>query len=177
MTRVFIATQFFTAFMFLTVISSSVSANVFRSPTLSTGDIISVEVENEPELNVKQLTISDWGTVNLPLIGDVQLKWKSPDAAQTLIKDLYYKDYLKKPVITLTVNQYRPFFIDGNVNAPGSFKYTEGLTVSAALEQAGGLIDNTNPPSITLLVETSISGPVPASLDDTVMPGDVITVK
>ncbi len=161
----------------LAFIGNEALANIFRVPTLSSGDIVTVEVENEPELTVKRLRIPDRGSVDLPLIGEVELKWKSLREAEALITELYFRDYLKQPKVKLTVNQFRPIYIDGNVNIPGSFEYTQGMTVSSAIEQAGGFTTNATPKAITLLVETSVTGPVEARLDDNVMPGDVITVE
>ncbi|MEM0909710.1 MAG: polysaccharide biosynthesis/export family protein [Pseudomonadota bacterium] len=177
MIRVMIGVRFCAVLLFLVSLNGNVSANESRSHTLAPGDVISVDVKNEPELKVSRVQIPENGTVSLPLIGRVELMRKTPQQAQAMITERYFKDYLKQPSVELSVDQFRPFYIDGKVNAPGSFNFSEGLTVSSAIEQAGGFANDADRAAITLLFETSLTGPVPAGLDDTVMPGDVITVN
>nr|WP_136250290.1 polysaccharide biosynthesis/export family protein [Ningiella ruwaisensis] len=145
--------------------------------TLSYGDIVSVKVIDEPELTVNKYPISEWGTIEVPLLGSVDLKGKTAAEAETLITERFLADYLKQPEVEFTVNQYRPFFVVGAVQQPGSYPYVEGMTVQAAINTAGGFTENATRNAISLLTETSLTGPVQAGLNDDVLPGDVITIE
>jgi protein involved in polysaccharide export with SLBB domain len=46
--------------------------------------------------------------------------------------------YLLDPQVSIEVLNYRPFYVIGEVNAPGSFEYIDGMTVITAVTLAGG---------------------------------------
>ena len=46
--------------------------------------------------------------------------------------------YLVNPQVSIEVLNYRPFYIIGEVNSPGSYQYVSGMTVTNAVALAGG---------------------------------------
>ena len=48
-------------------------------------------------------------------------------------------DYLINPDVTVSMTQYRSFFLNGEVSRPGGYPYQPGLTLEKALALAGGL--------------------------------------
>jgi protein involved in polysaccharide export with SLBB domain len=84
---------------------------------------------------------------------------------------------LKNPKVTVSVAEFKPFYIIGEVEHPGSFPYTSGLNVLSALAIAGGptyraskstiLIQHPGEPA---LKEYSMDAAVP------ILPGDIIKV-
>ena len=46
--------------------------------------------------------------------------------------------YLRSPQVSIDVLQFRPFYILGEVNKPGDYPYSAGLTVLKAVATANG---------------------------------------
>jgi protein involved in polysaccharide export with SLBB domain len=72
---------------------------------------------------------------------------------------------------------YRPFFILGEVNHPGSYPYQNGMTVINAVALAGGYTARANHDRIKLKHSNDKGGEgQDVKEDTTVLPGDVIEV-
>lgn len=104
---------------------------------LDSGDKIKVTVFNEPTLS-GEFAVSSEGSVSLPLIGDVQVKGKTPQQLGMEVQDKLADGYLREPRVSIEVSSYRPFFILGEVEAPGQYPYASGLTVLNAVATAQG---------------------------------------
>lgn len=142
---------------------------------LGPGDEIEIFVFQEPELNVKA-KISQAGNINLPLIGQVNLEGLNSDEAKLKVEALYKDGYLVNPYVTLTVRQYRPFFIHGEVKNPGSYKYQAELTLEQAIALSGGLKDRASKSNWIVwrgYPQVSFN----ADKSTIVMPGDVIKIE
>lgn len=104
-------------------------------------DLLRIMVFQEPDLE-RQVRISQEYTVNLPLIGSVDLTGKSVRQAEELIRSRYDADYLKNPQITITVLEYtqRTVQVLGAVNQPGAIAFTpeQEMTIVEAIARAGG---------------------------------------
>lgn len=104
-------------------------------------DLIRILVFQEPDLE-RQVRISQEYTVNLPLIGSVDLTGKSVRQAEELVRGLYDRDYLRNPQITITVLEYTPRTVQvlGAVNQPGSIAFTpeQQMNLVEAIARAGG---------------------------------------
>ena len=87
---------------------------------LKPSDVISIEVYQEADLN-KSARIQGDGSVALALIGKVKVAGMTAGEAQSLIIDLYNRDYLVDPQISLLVVEFSPKVIHilGSVNNPG----------------------------------------------------------
>ncbi|MEP1552240.1 MAG: polysaccharide biosynthesis/export family protein [Paraglaciecola sp.] len=155
--------------------SNFVLAQDSQSYLLSTDDVISINVFDEADLNVESAKITDDGTVSVPLLGPVQVKGKTVSEVEVLLTQLFGADYLKKPSITVTVDEYRPFYINGEVGSPGSYAFRTNMTVQMAITIAGGFTERASKSNIYLLKEKG-SVRQKVTLSDQVKPGDVITV-
>jgi polysaccharide biosynthesis/export protein len=104
-------------------------------------DLIRVQVFQEPDL-LREVRISQEGTITLPLIEQVDLRNKTLRQAEQLIRDLYDRDFLINPQITLVVVEYakRTVNVLGNVNNPGAvpFPQEQKLNLIDAITRAGG---------------------------------------
>lgn len=104
-------------------------------------DLIKIVVFQEPDME-QQLRLSQESVVTLPLIGAVDLKGKTVKEAETLIRDLYNRDYLVNPQVNLIVLEYSRVSVNvlGSVNTPGSVTIPpdRGLRLLEAIAQAGG---------------------------------------
>lgn len=104
---------------------------------LGAGDKIRMTVYNEPTLS-GEFSVSADGALSLPLLGDVQAIGKSPAEVATLVQTRLADGYLREPKVSIEVTAYRPFFILGEVSAPGQYPYASGLTVLNAVATAQG---------------------------------------
>ena len=156
---------------------SSSHAQDLSHYSLSADDVISITVFDEPDLSLREARISSNGTIALPLIGQVSIRGKSIREAEQIIHDLYLGDYLKNPDITITIVEYRQFYVNGEVEKPGGYSYREGMTVQRAITLAGGFTERASRSNIKLIRENNSSSAIEAQLNTQVQPGDVITVE
>lgn len=123
------------------------------SYTLRPNDTITLSVFDEPDL-AANVRILKSGHASFPLIGSVKVGGLSVSSATNKITDLYKKDYLVSPKVTLTVNDYAAEYVSvtGAVNSPGQVPIpTSGLDLSTAIASAGGLAQNANTNKIQLV--------------------------
>lgn len=108
---------------------------------LQPSDLIRILVFQEPDLQ-REVRISQESTINLPLIGSIDLKGKSVRQAEEMIRALYDRDYLVNPQITITVLEYtqRTVQVLGAVNQPGAIAFTPEAKMGLleAIARAGG---------------------------------------
>ncbi|HTZ21074.1 MAG TPA: polysaccharide biosynthesis/export family protein [Opitutaceae bacterium] len=108
---------------------------------LQPGDLLRVEVFQEDDLT-KEVRISQEYTINLPLIGTLNLTGKTLRQTMELVRRLYDKDYLVNPQVNITVKEYskRTVDVQGQVGRPGTVEFPpeEGLTLYQAITRAGG---------------------------------------
>jgi polysaccharide biosynthesis/export protein VpsN len=167
-------TLFMSIFIFLSFNTHAQNDDDYR---VSTDDEISINVFNEPELNIERVKVSTNGSVSMPLIGEIVVKDLTLAEIESKIKTLLLDGYLKKPNVTVTITEYRPFYISGEVKKPGSYPYRKGLTVQKAITLAGGFTQRASKNTISLITEVEKKLTRTVSLNDTVKPGDVITVS
>lgn len=104
---------------------------------LSGGDRVRVVVFGDPTLG-GEFTIGGSGFISLPLIGEVDVRGLTSTQLQERIAARLADGYLKDPRVAIEVLSTRPFYILGEVNRPGQYPFANGLTVLAAVAQAGG---------------------------------------
>ncbi len=144
---------------------------------LAPDDQIAVVVFNEPDLSLEKVRIAPNGTISMPLIGQVKVAGLTAEQAAEKITDLLKDGYLKKPAVTVSVIEYRLFYVNGEVKRPGGYGYRDGLTVHKAVTLAGGFSERADPDKITLMHEGSKEEVNDVKLTDPVRPGDIITVE
>ena len=155
--------------------SFSVAAEKQRY-SLGPGDLLSINVFGEDDLSIKKIRISANGTISFPLLGEILVRnMNANELENALIRQL--KDgYLKKPVVTVSVIEYRLFYINGEVKKPGGYNFVEGLTIQKAVALAGGFTERASKDKITIETEAAPGKIKEVGLNNKVNPGDVITV-
>lgn len=122
--------------------------------TLRPNDTIRLAVYEEADLSV-QVRILKTGEASFPLIGSVEVGGLSVAAAAARIRDLYAKDYLVDPKLTLTVDEYATEFISviGAVKNPGQIPMPVSghLDLASAMATAGGVNEIADANSIQLV--------------------------
>lgn len=145
--------------------------------TLGSGDVIRITVFGQNDLSV-ETRLSNVGIIRYPFLGDIRLVGKSVNEVERSIDSGLRGDYLVDPSVSVSVIEYRPFFIDGEVNRPGGYPYQPGLTAEKAAALAGGYTERASKNLVS--VRRNISGrevTIEVLPDETIMPGDIVTVK
>jgi len=144
---------------------------------LSTGDVISITVYGEDDLRREKVRLTDAGTVSYPVLGELQVRGKTVGELEKIITDGLRGTYLVNPRVAVTIDEYRPYFISGQVTSNGSFPFQPGLTVRKAVSIAGGFKERASQSKITILRDGDPTNtPVKADLNTPVHPGDTVTV-
>ncbi len=143
---------------------------------LGTGDQLRVTVFDEADLS-GQFEVDGSGNISMPLIGQVEAGGLSLPELEERIKLKLLDGYLKKPQISIEVMNYRPFYILGEVNNPGSYPYVSGMTVLNAIALAGGYTYRAKTDKLFLTRDSDPAETKREVTEDTVvMPGDIIRV-
>lgn len=123
-------------------------------------------------------TVSDAGTISLPLISTLEVEGLSTAELETAISgQLRTRDLAPRASVSVQVQKFRPFYILGEVQRPGQYPYVPGMTVLTAVSIAGGYTFRANKQD-TELVRTRkrVSYRARASADARVLPGDTLMV-
>ena len=149
-------------------------ASVPTKYLLGAGDQIAILVYQEPDLTTIT-KINQSGAINLPLVGEVKLEGLTIEEAKRSIEDKLRDGFLVYPDVTLSVKEYRPFFIHGEVERPGSYKYQAEINLEQAIALAGGLKDRASR-SQWLIWRGFPQKSFKANKSEKILPGDVIKI-
>jgi polysaccharide export outer membrane protein len=102
------------------------------------GDILSISVWKEPDLQAELLVRPDGG-LSFPLAGDLQAQGQSVEQLQLQLTEKL-KKYIPDPVVTVAVKLIggNRIYVLGKVNRPGEYPLYRPLDVMQALSLAGG---------------------------------------
>jgi len=168
---------FLTMCIALLSITGLAAADEIDDYRISADDQISITVFNETDLSVNKVRVSGTGTISMPLLGQVAIEGHTIAEVEQKIQTLLLKGYLKKPKVTVTITEYRPFYINGEIKKPGSYPYKKNLTVEKAVALAGGFTERASRTTISLVSENDKRFVKAVALSDKIKPGDVITVS
>ena len=144
---------------------------------LNSGDVISIKVFGEEDLTLDYM-VGDSGHLDYPFLGRIILSGKTTQDVQNYIHKGLKGPYLVNPVVSVSIKEYRPLFVNGEVKSPGGIPYQPGLTLRKAISLAGGFTERASKRNITVIREGNAdSEEEKITLDGSVNPGDVITVK
>jgi protein involved in polysaccharide export with SLBB domain len=145
------------------------------------GDVVIVKFtfEFSPPLEER---IREDGTITLPFIGAIKASGKTADELAMEIKNRYVPEYYKRMGVAVAIAR-GVYYVGGQVQRPGQYNYLGPITVTKAIESAGGFtefaarrrvrLDRTN--GKAYLVDCKKAAQE-ASLDRPVYPGDKIVV-
>ena len=148
-----------------------------RSYRLGAGDVINIAVYGEEDLSRQKYRLSDSGLIMFPF-GEVHALGLSISELETKIADGLRGGYLVNPRVSVSMDEYRPFFINGQVHLPGAYPYKSGLTVRMAVSIAGGFKERASESNIFIVREMDAQHTqAKIGLDGEVLPGDTVTVE
>jgi polysaccharide export outer membrane protein len=143
---------------------------------LDSGDRLRIIVFGQEGLSNIYAVDAD-GNVMLPLIGTVQARGLTKEDLAAVVTRKLAKTYIREPHVAIEIELYRPFFILGEVTAPGQYAYVANMTVEQAVAVAGGFAPRAwkGPVEIRRRVDGIIVR-IKARPLDPVCPGDTLTI-
>ena len=144
--------------------------------TLGTGDQLRVTVFGQPDLS-GQFEVDGSGSISLPLVGQVEAVGLTTPELEKRIVGLLEGDYILNPRVSAEVINYRPFYILGEVNRPGEYPYTSGLTVLNAVAASGGFTYRANKKVVYIKsVDSAQEQAYELTTSTVVRPGDTLRI-
>lgn len=141
------------------------------------GDTIRILVFGEDDLTVES-ELSDAGTLSYPFLGELRLSGLNLSEIESVVDKGLRGTYLINPKVTVTIVEYREFYINGEVKKPGGFPFQPGLTVRKAVSLAGGFTERASKRNVFLIsADDPSQSPSRVNLNSHVKPGDIITVE
>jgi polysaccharide export outer membrane protein len=110
---------------------------------LSAGDKVRVIVFGEETLT-GEYVITSGGNLTFPLIGNLPATDKTVEQLQAAVSTALADGYVNDPRVSIQVVSFRPFYILGEVNRPGEYPVSTGLTLEQAVASAGGFTYRAN---------------------------------
>jgi polysaccharide export outer membrane protein len=143
---------------------------------LDAGDKLRVVVYGQEGLT-NTYAIDAGGSITMPLIGAVPARGRTPAGLAVAISAKLRNGYIRDPSVAVEIEAYRPFFILGEVAAPGQYPYVPNMSVESAVAIAGGFSPRARRDSVTL-THTDASGPMRlvVPLGTPIGPGDTVLV-
>lgn len=145
--------------------------------TLGTGDAIIIRVYGEQDLSM-DVILAETGSFNYPFLGEIKAQGLTVAALEQLLTTGLKGPYLRNPEVTVSIKEFRPFYLNGEVERPGGYPYRPGLTLEQAISLAGGMTERASKRNIDVL-RSAAGGKQELTLkfNEPISPGDVITVR
>ena len=113
----------YSALLFLLVLPLGLpAAQSLSDYQLGSGDQIQVQVFGEEDLSM-EVRLSDAGTISYPFLGEIRVAGNTVSQLEAQIVKGLKGDYLVDPSVNVSVVEYRPFYINGEVKTPGGYPY------------------------------------------------------
>jgi len=157
---------------------AAAQAPQLSSYKLGSGDTISIRVLGEDDLRRERVRLSDAGTLSFPVLGESRVKGMTVGALEDYITRGLKGRYLLNPQVTVSIEEYRNFYVNGQVEKPGGYPFSPGLTVRKAISIAGGLKERASRDKMSIIRDDDpTQSPKRVDLNAIVFPGDILTVE
>jgi len=109
------------------------------SSELGVGDVVDVTIFNGTKESKASYTLNDSGTISVHYIGEVPAVGRTPDALRDEVRARLADGYLRDPIVAIRVTEVnsRKLSVSGQVNKPGSLRFTPGMTIIDVIAQSG----------------------------------------
>ncbi len=158
--------------------SAPVDAQSLEEYRLGSGDRLGILIFGHADIS-GEFQIDGLGRISMPLLGQVDANGKTVAELQDLVTQMLDADFIVNPRVSIEVLNYRPFFIYGQVNKPGSYPFVSGMTVRQAVVLSGGFTKRAREAPVIVIRhdENGQQMRYDAYLDAPVLPGDTIEVE
>jgi polysaccharide export outer membrane protein len=144
---------------------------------LDAGDLIKIQLYRDQDID-REFRIGANGRISYPLIGEVKAANLTPRELEEVIASRLKGQFFTNPKVTVMVVEYRPFYVNGEVEKPGGYSYQPGLTVRKAVSLAGGFKERASMSKIFLIKAGNTGADsVRVGLDTLIGPGDILTIE
>jgi polysaccharide export outer membrane protein len=165
-------------------------ASIANPPTLliASGDLLSVEVFDTPELSAKS-RVNEKGDIDLPVTGLVHVAGSTAEQASARIENtLETKNILKHPHVSVFIQEYATQGVSvlGEVKSPGVYPDLGTHSLLDFVSMAGGVTANSGK-AVSITHKNDPEHPAVVQLDNapdmatrgavTILPGDTIVVS
>lgn len=158
------------------MVSFAVAENVESTYRLGAGDLVKIKVYGEEDLSM-EVRLGDSGAFSYPFLGELRVAGDTVNQVEAKISRGLKGDYLVDPSVSVSVLEYRPFYVNGEVEEPGSYPYVPGMTVRKAITIAGGFTERASRSKIFVDPEADATDRHVVELNDKIKPGDTITIE
>jgi polysaccharide biosynthesis/export protein len=144
--------------------------------TLDAGDRMRVLVFGQENLS-NLYVVDGGGRISMPLIGTVPVAGRTTAELEGDIARRLRNGYVREPHVSIEVEQYRPFFVLGEVTQSGQYPFVNGMTAQTAVAIAGGFSPRASRSGVELTRRVDgkvVTGFVPLTYP--IRPGDTVTV-
>lgn len=155
---------------------AAAGAPVVEAYRLGAGDKLRITIYKEDDLS-GEYEVDSSGNVSLKLIGSVPAVGRTLPELSKAIEAKLRDGYMLDPRVAIDVLNYRPFYVLGEVNSPGSFPYVSGITVLKAIALAGGFTFRARTNKIELIHADEPDKPILVDQNTLLLPGDIIRIK
>ena len=115
--------------------------------------------------------------ITIRVLGEVKVLGLTTGDLERIVTSGLKGRYLVNPKVSVQIEEYRPFYINGMVDKPGGYPYQPGLTIRKAASLAGGFKERASVNKISIIRDGDPSQRSQrAELNTFVMPGDIVTV-
>jgi polysaccharide biosynthesis/export protein VpsN len=153
-------------------------AQELSSYKLGSGDTITIRVLGEEDLKRERVRLSDAGTISFPVLGEIRVKGLTVGGLEEYITKGLKGRYLLNPQVTVSIDEYRNFFVNGMVEKPGGYPFSPGMTVRKAISVAGGFKERASREKINIIRDDDPKQTQrKVDLSTSVLPGDILTVE
>ncbi|WP_092512735.1 polysaccharide biosynthesis/export family protein [Afipia sp. GAS231] len=143
---------------------------------LDAGDKLRVVVYGQEGLT-NTYAIDAGGSITMPLIGSVPARGRTTAGLASEISVKLRNGFIREPSVAVEIESYRPFFILGEVAAPGQYPYVPNMTVESAVAIAGGFSPRARRDSVTVThSDASGTGRFVVPPGTSISPGDTVLV-
>lgn len=104
-------------------------------------DVLSVRVFQEPDLSFDELQVDAAGSINFPLIGQIQAVGKTPFELSEELEAGLAENYLRSPQVVVGVanSAAQRVTVEGNVIEPGVYEISGSSSLLESIARAKGL--------------------------------------
>jgi polysaccharide biosynthesis/export protein len=151
-------------------------------------DVLEISVYRAPDL-AKTVQVAESGTVNLPLVGEVQAGGVTAQELERTLKTKLGAKYLENPQVTVFVREYNSqrVTVEGAVEKPGVYPYRGRVSLLELIATAGGTREVANGSDV-MIFRTAAGGKQAArfdiddiragrATDPPIMQGDIVIVN
>jgi len=144
---------------------------------LDSGDKLKITVFGEPDLS-GNFEVDGQGVISMSLIGEVSAKGLTLRELQRVIETKLKDGFVREPQVAAEVQNYRPYYILGEIAKAGEYPYIAGLTVMNAIASAGDFTYRADKRRVFIKsVDTAKEKEVKLTPSLLVKPGDTIRIK